>query len=134
MAKGSGGGGGAKGVGGAGGRSAGGGGAAALQNFNSSVMATTNKVKPWAEGSNKVFISDVFDRWSRDNRVAITRTEFDARLRDAARAGAVQLARADLVSAMDPAKVSRSFVPHRPGQSESEIGGSGWHFILKGKN
>ena len=58
-------------------------------------------------GDDKLFIAAIWDRVT-DRDQAMSRTDFDANLRRAHRAGTITLCRADLVGAMDPDLVRRS--------------------------
>lgn len=74
-------------------------------------------------GGRKVFISAVWDQLRRDGRWAsLSIPEFKRRLLDAQRAGEVELARADLVAAMDPRLVA---------DSETLADGASFHFIVR---
>lgn len=74
-------------------------------------------------GDRKVFISAVWDELRRSGRwSALSIPEFKRRLLEAQRAGEVELARADLVAAMDPRLVA---------DSETLAEGASFHFIVR---
>lgn len=80
------------------------------------------RIKPWAPGSGKFFISDVYDQVVADDRDdGMTIDEFKALLNQLRRSGQVDLARADLVAAMPQRKVALS---------EMDAGGATFHFIV----
>jgi len=73
-------------------------------------------------GDRKVFVSVAWRALARDPRwAALSLDEFKARLVAAHRAGELQLARADLVAAMDPALVAAS---------EITVDGASFHFVI----
>ncbi len=74
-------------------------------------------------GDRKVFISSLWDELRRDRHWAsLSLVDFKTRLVAAQRAGALELARADLVAAMDPELVAAS---------EIRDGGASFHFMLR---
>ncbi len=74
-------------------------------------------------GERKVFISAVWDELRRGGRWSgLSIADFKSRLLEAQRAGSVELARADLVAAMDPRLVSAS---------ETLADGASFHFIVR---
>ena len=76
-------------------------------------------------GDRKVFISAVWDELRRSGRwSALSIHEFKRRLLDAQRSGTIELARADLVAAMDPRLVA---------DSETLADGASFHFIVRGQ-
>jgi hypothetical protein len=70
-------------------------------------------------GNRKVFIAVVHAMLGGDD--AIVNSEFKRQLFAAHRAGLLQLARADLVAAMDPAAVAAS---------ETQVDGATFHFVI----
>lgn len=76
-------------------------------------------------GERKVFISAVWDQLRRDGQwSSLSIADFKKRLLEARRAGAIELARADLVAAMDP---------HLVAASETLADGASFHFIVREK-
>lgn len=74
-------------------------------------------------GHRKVFISAVWDELRRAGQwSSLSIADFKSRLLDAQRAGDVELARADLVAAMDP---------HLVAASETLADGASFHFIVR---
>jgi hypothetical protein len=74
-------------------------------------------------GDRKVFVSAVWDQLrNQPPWTALALDDFKARLLAAHRAGALALARADLVAAMDPARVAAS---------EIAADGASFHFLVK---
>lgn len=74
-------------------------------------------------GGRKVFISAVWDELRRSGRWStLSIPDFKRRLLDAQRAGSLELARADLVAAMDPRLVA---------DSETLADGASFHFIVR---
>ncbi|MBA3538218.1 MAG: hypothetical protein H0T79_01195, partial [Deltaproteobacteria bacterium] len=93
----------------------------AVPSFTDDVLAIARAAREGVFGDRKVFISTVWDvlrhrpAWS-----SITLEDFKARLVTAHRAKQLELARADLVAAMDPALVAAS---------ETTTEGASFHFI-----
>ena len=95
-----------------------------LQSFADAVRSAAAAAAPdgWF-GDRKVFVSAVWDQlrthapWT-----ALALDDFKARLLAAHRAGALTLARADLVAAMDPERVAAS---------EIAADGASFHFVVK---
>ncbi len=78
----------------------------------------------WAPGTDKVFVADVFDTLESEGKTSgIGMEEFKEILLVLNRKGLVQLARADLVGAMDPVRVRRSEIRFVDSVSS-------YHFIL----
>ena len=75
-------------------------------------------------GENKVFIGPVYDAAKR-NDPSLTREQFNKSLVDANRDGRLTLARADLISAMNPQMVR---------SSEISLSNSTFHFIRLDRN
>ncbi|TMQ11239.1 MAG: hypothetical protein E6J90_22500 [Deltaproteobacteria bacterium] len=88
------------------------------------VRAAAATTEGWF-GDRKVFVSAVWDQLRREPRWSgLALAEFKARLLAAHRAGALTLARADLVAAMDPALVAAS---------EIAADGASFHFLVLAK-
>jgi hypothetical protein len=95
-----------------------------LQPFADAVQSAAAAAAPdgWF-GDRKVFVSAVWDQLRTHGRwAALALDDFKARLLAAHRAGALTLARADLVAAMDPARVAAS---------EIAADGASFHFLVK---
>jgi len=91
--------------------------------FAEAVLRAADAVVDGWFGDRKVFISAVWDQLRRDPRWAgLGLAGFKAELVAAHRAGALALARADLVAAMDPALVAAS---------EIAVDGASFHFVVK---
>ena len=91
--------------------------------FASEVMRVASSNDAARFGDRKVFVASVWDHLRRDPRwSALSLDEFKAQLVAAHRAGALVLARADLVAAMDPALVAAS---------EVVADGASFHFVLR---
>ncbi|HEX3478152.1 MAG TPA: hypothetical protein VHT91_24190 [Kofleriaceae bacterium] len=91
--------------------------------FAEAVLRAADAVVDGWFGDRKVFVSAVWDQLRRDPRWAgLGLAGFKAELVAAHRAGALTLARADLVAAMDPAQVAAS---------EIAVDGASFHFIVK---
>lgn len=89
-----------------------------LQSFAHRVQQAANECTPWTSGADRVFISDVYQRLKPRPPLE----EFRKRLVEAHQADLLELARADLVEAMDPKKVRASELTHY---------GARFHFIVK---
>ncbi len=86
------------------------------------VRQGTRDTAPWAPGSPKRFISEVYDQLEADGRTdGVTLAEFKDILLELHRRGDIVLARADLVAAM-PYDTVR--------ESEIDAGGATYHFIV----
>jgi hypothetical protein len=91
--------------------------------FAADVVATARSARAGVFGERKVFISEVWQQlrelptWS-----SLTLEEFKARLLAAHRVGDVELARADLVAAMNPEVVAAS---------ETLANGASFHFVVR---
>ncbi len=84
-----------------------------LPTFAATVRALARACPAGRFGDNKVFIAAVWRQSQAEaNFPRLTLDEFKARLVQAHRAGLLQLSRADLVQAMDPAAVAESEVPY----------------------
>jgi hypothetical protein len=91
--------------------------------FAEAVLRAADAVVDGWFGDRKVFVSAVWDQLRRDPRWAgLGLAGFKAELVAAHRAGALTLARADLVAAMDPALVAAS---------EIAVDGASFHFVVK---
>jgi hypothetical protein len=91
--------------------------------FADAVLRAADGVVDGWFGDRKVFVSAVWDQLRRDPRWAgLGLAGFKAELVAAHRAGALTLARADLVAAMDPALVAAS---------EIAVDGASFHFVVK---
>ncbi|HEV7556763.1 MAG TPA: hypothetical protein VGO00_14960 [Kofleriaceae bacterium] len=91
--------------------------------FATEVMRVASSNEAARFGDRKVFVASVWDHLRRDPRwSALSLDEFKAQLVAAHRAGALVLARADLVAAMDPALVAAS---------EVVADGASFHFVLR---
>lgn len=77
--------------------------------FAATVKAAATRAMTGTFGDRKVFIASL---WRDSAFVGIPLDQFKARLLAAHQAGAIRLARADLVAAMDPALVRESELPH----------------------
>ena len=92
-------------------------------NFTDDVRRAARSTQHGVFGDRKVFISAVWDELRRTGRwSALPISDFKRRLLDAQRAGSVELARADLVAAMDPRLVA---------DSETLADGASFHFIVR---
>jgi len=95
----------------------------ATNSFARDVKDAARTAREGAFGDRKVFISAVWDELRRTGRwSALSIPDFKRRLLDAQRAGEVELARADLVAAMDPRLVA---------DSETLADGASFHFIVR---
>jgi hypothetical protein len=91
--------------------------------FADAVLRAADAVVDGWFGDRKVFVSAVWDELRREPRWAeLGLAGFKARLVAAHRAGELELARADLVAAMDPALVAAS---------ETVADGASFHFLVK---
>lgn len=91
--------------------------------FTADVRHAARAARDGVFGGRKVFISAVWDELRRNGRWStLTIPEFKRRLLDAQRAGSLELARADLVAAMDPRLVA---------DSETLADGASFHFIVR---
>jgi hypothetical protein len=77
--------------------------------FAAAVKAAAAGATTGTFGDRKVFIASL---WRAPAFAGLSLAEFKARLLAAHQAGAIRLARADLVAAMDPALVRESELPH----------------------
>lgn len=92
--------------------------------FAADVQSIARATRSGVLGDRKVFISSVWDELRRHPTwSALTLDEFKTRLVRAHRDGDVELARADLVGALDPRLVSAS---------ETTADGTSFHFIVRG--
>jgi hypothetical protein len=93
------------------------------QTFAADVQSIARTTRVGLLGDRKVFISSIWDELRRQPTwSALTLDEFKARLVRAHRDGDLELARADLVGALDPRLVSAS---------ETTADGTSFHFILR---
>jgi hypothetical protein len=91
--------------------------------FAADVVATARSARAGVFGERKVFISEVWQQLrARPTWSSLTLDEFKARLLAAHRAGDVELARADLVAAMNPEIVAAS---------ETLANGASFHFVVR---
>jgi hypothetical protein len=91
--------------------------------FAADVLELASTARDGMFGDRKVFIASVWDRLRRQTAwSALSLDDFKARLVAAHRSGALHLARADLVAAMDPQLVAAS---------ETVTDGASFHFILR---
>ncbi len=91
--------------------------------FTDDVRHATRSAQHGVFGGRKVFISAVWDELRRTGRWStLSIPDFKRRLLDAQRAGSLELARADLVAAMDPRLVA---------DSETLADGASFHFIVR---
>lgn len=91
--------------------------------FTDDVRRATRTARYGVFGGRKVFISALWDELRRDKRwSSLTLPDLKHRLLDAHRAGSIELARADLVAAMDPRLVA---------DSETLADGASFHFIVR---
>jgi hypothetical protein len=91
--------------------------------FVDDVRRAAGAVRDGWFGDRKVFVSAVWEALRRQPRWAeLALDDFKAQLFAAHRAGAVMLARADLVAAMDPARVAAS---------EIAVSGATFHFLVQ---
>src|SRR5262249_10832151 len=93
--------------------------------FAGAVLRAARQTTAGWFGDRKVFVSAVWEQLRGDPPWAqLALPEFKARLVAAHRAGALTLARADLVAAMDPALVAAS---------EITVDGASFHFLVLAK-
>jgi hypothetical protein len=98
-------------------------GRALVPRFAADVQTVTRTLRDGLFGDRKAYISSVWDQLRREPAwSAISLDDFKARLLSAHRTGDLVLARADLVSAMNPALVAAS---------ETVIDGATFHFIVR---
>lgn len=91
--------------------------------FTTNVHHAARSAQRGVFGERKVFISAVWDELRRAGRWStLSLADFKRRLLDAQRAGSLELARADLVAAMDP---------HLVADSETLADGASFHFIVR---
>ena len=91
--------------------------------FADAVLDAAGAARDGWFGDRKVFVSAVWDQLrNQPPWTALALDDFKARLLAAHRAGALALARADLVAAMDPARVAAS---------EIAADGASFHFLVK---
>jgi hypothetical protein len=90
--------------------------------FSDRVRELARRATTGTFGDRKVFIASVWDTFHRDPAWAMTLDDFKATLLVAHRHGELELARADLVSAMDPELVRAS---------ETAWDGTTFHFIVR---
>lgn len=91
--------------------------------FLDDVRAAARSTNHGVFGDRKVFISAVWDELRRSGQwSALSIADFKRRLLEAQRAGTMELARADLVAAMDPELVAAS---------ETLADGASFHFIVR---
>jgi len=91
--------------------------------FADDVRSAARSTTHGAFGQRKVFISAVWDELRRSGRwSSLPIAEFKRRLLETHRAGTIELARADLVAAMDP---------HLVASSETLADGASFHFIVR---
>lgn len=91
--------------------------------FEDDVRSAARSANHGLFGPRKVFISAVWDQLRREGTwSSLSIADFKSRLLDAQRAGAIELARADLVASMDPALVAAS---------ETLADGASFHFIVR---
>lgn len=91
--------------------------------FTDDVRAAARSAHHGVFGGRKVFISAVWDELRRTGRWStLSIPDFKRRLLDAHRAGSLELARADLVAAMDPRLVA---------SSETLADGASFHFVVR---
>ncbi len=95
----------------------------AASTFADDVRQAARSAQHGVFGDRKVFISAVWEELRRSGRwSALSGPEFKRRLLDAQRSGSLELARADLVAAMDPRLVA---------DSETLADGASFHFIVR---
>jgi hypothetical protein len=95
----------------------------AASSFADDVRHAARSTSRGVFGQRKVFISAVWEELRRAGRWStLSIADFKTRLLDAQRAGGVELARADLVAAMDPRLVA---------DSETLADGASFHFIVR---
>jgi hypothetical protein len=89
--------------------------------FASEVLAAAQAVPDAGRfvGSEKVFIASAYDAYVQRTGHVLSLDRFKDRLVEANRLGLLSLARADLVEAMDPEQVRRSFASAQPGATTS---------------
>ena len=93
-------------------------------NLSSDVKRIARSIKRGVFGERKVFIAALWEELRRDQRWAsLSLPEFKTRIVAAHRSGDLELARADLVAAMDPQLVAAS---------ETRDDGASFHFIIRG--
>ncbi len=97
----------------------------ATASFEQDVRRVAGEARHGVFGDRKVFISAAWDALrARPPWSGMSLEDFKARLLAAHRSGAIALARADLVAAMDPSLVAAS---------ETRADGASFHFIVRGE-